>query len=126
MPDSLVVLSTLCFLTGCTEKPVKKSLQDPDVTVVQPIDQEITRYLDYTGTTAPVETVDVRARVPGFLQKITFQPRAKVKSGDLLFLIDPRQYEASVKEAQAKLEAQKASSSLPRRSQINQQFERKP
>ncbi len=70
--------------------------------------------------------MDIRARVPGFLDKMYFQPRAKVKAGDALFLIDPRQYQANVKEAKAKLEAQKASSKLAQTEvQISQQLESK-
>jgi len=52
--------------------------------------------------------VDIRARVAGFLEKITFEPDTKVKVGDLLFVIDPRQYQAAVEQAAATLAAQKA------------------
>ena len=72
-PDSPGLLSTLCFLAGWTERPAKKSVRDPDVTVVHPADQEITRYLDFTGTTAPVETVDVRAQGSGIPPKDSLQ-----------------------------------------------------
>jgi len=75
---------------------------------------------------AAFQTVEIRARVPGFLTKMLFEPRAKVKAGDLLFVIDPRQYEASVKEAKGKLDAQKAQSKLAQTElQIGQQLESK-
>jgi RND family efflux transporter MFP subunit len=96
------------------------------VTVVHPHQKEVTRYLEYTGTTAALESVDIRARVSGFLQKICFEPRAKVKAGELLFVIDPRQYQAQVDQSKAKVDAQKASSKLAQTElQISQQLESK-
>ncbi|MBI5249698.1 MAG: efflux RND transporter periplasmic adaptor subunit [Desulfomonile tiedjei] len=128
-PRHLIVTSALlvlCFLSACSQKPAKKALPPPDVTAVQPQQKEVTKYLEYTGNTTPVATVDIRARVPGFLEKMYFEPRAKVKAGDLLFLIDPRQYQANVKEAKGRLEAQKASSKLAQTEvQISQQLESK-
>jgi membrane fusion protein, multidrug efflux system len=119
-------ISTLFVVSACTEAPRKNVALPPDVTVTQPVQRDVTRYLEYTGTTAALESVDIRARVPGFLQKIQFQPRAKVKARDPLFVIDPRQYEAAVKQAEAKLKAQKASSKLAQTElKINQQLESK-
>ncbi len=103
---------TAFFVCACGKEPPKRVVRPPDVTVVLPVQREVPRYMEYTGTTAAVQTVDIRARVPGFLQKMYFEPRSKVQAGDLLFLIDPRQYEASVKQAKGKLDAQKASSKL--------------
>jgi membrane fusion protein, multidrug efflux system len=118
------VASTVFHVSGCTSKPPKKAAQPPEVTVVQPLKEEVTRFLEYTGTLSALETVEIRARVPGFLEKICFQPRSKVKAGDLLFVIDPRQFEANVKEAQGKLDAQKAAFKLAQTEvQISQQLE---
>lgn len=119
------MLATVCA-SGCSRDAPKRTARPPDVTVARPVYQEVTRYLEYTGTTAAIQLVDIRARVAGFLEKICFEPRAKVKAGDLLFVIDPRQYEASVKETRAKLEAQKAQSKLAQTEvQIAQQLESK-
>ena len=126
---AIIMLLSFCIpflVCGCGKEPPKRVVRPPDVTVVKPVQREVARYLEYTGTTAAVQTVDIRARVPGFLQKMYFEPRAKVKAGDLLFLIDPRQYEASVKQAKGKLDAQKASSKLAQTElQISQQLESK-
>ncbi|MFH1113311.1 MAG: efflux RND transporter periplasmic adaptor subunit [Pseudomonadota bacterium] len=111
-PILVLAVMALCLTSACGSKPAKKTQQPPGVTVVQPLQEEITKNLEYTGQTSALETIDIRARVPGFLQEMHFQPRAKVRAGDLLFVIDPRQYEASVKEAKAKLAAQEASSKL--------------
>ena len=117
---------TLGVFSGCGQQTPQKAAVPPDVTVVQPVLREVTRNLEYTGNTAALQTVDIRARVAGFLESMHFEPRAKVKAGDLLFVIDPRQYEASVKEAKAKLDAQKASSKLAQTElQISQQLETK-
>lgn len=98
----------LLFSTGCKEKTSEKSYRPPEVTVVHPTQREVTKYLEYTGTTAALQTVDIRARVPGYLQKMHFKPRSKVKAGELLFTIDPRQYQASVRESKGKLDSKKA------------------
>lgn len=108
----ILTVSTVGFLPACSRTPAPKAIRPPDVTLGHPVKREVTRYLEYTGSTAPLQSVDIRARVPGFLTKMSFQPRAKVKAGELLFVIDPRQYEASVKEAKGKLDAKKAQSKL--------------
>jgi RND family efflux transporter MFP subunit len=112
---ALILISTISALVwafGCSHEPPKRTVRPPDVTVAKPVHKEVIRYLEYTGTTAAIQYVDIRARVAGFLQKVCFEPRAKVKAGDLLFIIDPRQYEATVKETKAKLDASKAESKL--------------
>jgi RND family efflux transporter MFP subunit len=76
--------------------------------VSQPVEREITDYNDYTGRTAAVETVEVRARVSGYLVKVNFPEGSMVKKGDLLFQIDPRPFQAALDEAKgqvAQLEA---------------------
>jgi RND family efflux transporter MFP subunit len=116
----------LGLFPACKQQEAQKEPRRPDVTVSLPVQEEVSRYLEYTATTAALQSVDIRARVPGFLEKICFQPRAKVKAGDLLFVIDPRQYEATVKEAKGKLDAQKAASKLAQTElQISQQLESK-
>lgn len=125
----LVVILALAIthgLSGCGKDATKRVVPPPEVTIVTPVQQEITRYLEYTGNTVGIQTVDIRARVPGFLDKMLFEPRQKVKAGQLLFVIDPRQYEASMKEAKGKLDAQKAQAKLAQTElQINEQLERK-
>lgn len=116
MPDrSRVLICLAAFVLalslGCDRAP-KKQVRIPDVTVVNPFERDVTNYLEYTGNTAALEYVDIRARVAGFLEKINFEPQAKVKAGDVLFVIDPRQYKAQVDEAAARLEATEASYKL--------------
>lgn len=80
----------------------------PEVTVAQPVRKPVTRFLEYTATTEPFEQVEIRARVAGFLDQVNFKPGAAVKKGDLLFVIDPRAYEAEARHAEADLAAREA------------------
>lgn len=80
----------------------------PDVIVAKPVERDVVKYLTYTGTIEASETVEVRARVQGFLETVDFKAGQKVKKGDLLFQIDPRQYQAAVNQAKAALQAAEA------------------
>ncbi|MBX3359273.1 MAG: efflux RND transporter periplasmic adaptor subunit [Phycisphaeraceae bacterium] len=96
------VLIALSGVTGCKPRMNEyKPPPPPEVTVAHPVRKTVTRYLDYTGTTEAYEVVELRARVPGFLEKVSFKPGAEVKKGDLLFVIDPREYEAEARKAEA-------------------------
>lgn len=75
----------------------------PAVTVAQPLRQEIVEYDEFTGQFAPVEYVEVRSRVSGYLQSIGFDDGQIVKKGDLLFVIDPRPFQAANASARAQL-----------------------
>ena len=80
----------------------------PKVTTAKPVVREIVETDMYTGRFDPVEIVDVRARVTGYLEKVNFQDGASVKKGDLLFVIDRRPYKAALDQAQAALVSAKA------------------
>lgn len=80
----------------------------PEVIVANPVKRQVVSYSTYTGVVEASETVELRARVQGFLEKINFQPGQRVKKGDLLFVIDKRQYKASVDQAEASVKAQEA------------------
>lgn len=76
----------------------------PSVTVTQPLQRPVTDYLEMTGTTVAIETVEIRARVEGFLLSREFEEAAIVSEGDLLYVIEPSDYEARVEGAAAALE----------------------
>jgi len=86
---------TLCLaLGGCKRQPPALAATPPPVVMVSHfVEREITDYYEYTGRTAAVDAVEVRARVSGYLVKVNFQEGAVVKKGDLLFLIDPRPFQ---------------------------------
>jgi RND family efflux transporter MFP subunit len=74
----------------------------PPVRVSLPIVRDVTDYVDIPGRTDAVDSVQVRARVSGYLDKINFQDGAEVQEGDVLFEIDPRPYKALLDQAEAK------------------------
>jgi len=106
------VVVTAIFLSGCGSTPDLVQPPPPEVTVSLPVKKEVTVYLEFTGTMAPLESVEVRARVQGFLEKILFTPMAKVKAGDLLFVIDPRPFKAKVDQADGVLKSKEAALEL--------------
>ncbi|MFO0081294.1 MAG: efflux RND transporter periplasmic adaptor subunit [Phycisphaerales bacterium] len=75
----------------------------PEVTVESPTRQRVADAMEFTGTTRGYETVEIRARVRGFLEKKHVQDGKRVQQGDLLFTIDPRTFEAAVEQARAEL-----------------------
>ncbi|KQQ23530.1 hemolysin secretion protein D [Methylobacterium sp. Leaf123] len=80
----------------------------PGVTVAKPVVREIVEQDQYTGRFDPIEFVEVRARVTGYLDKILFQDGVNVKKGEVLFLIDRRPYKAALEQAQAALTSARA------------------
>lgn len=80
----------------------------PEVTVLSPVQQEVTTYSEFTGHTAAIEAVDIRARVQGILESIHFAPGTEVAPGDLLFVIEPELYRSRVEQAQANLTSAEA------------------
>jgi len=80
----------------------------PAVTVSHPLEQKIVEWDEFTGQFSAVEYVEVRARVSGYLTEIHFEDGQFVKKGDLLFVIDPRPFQADLQQAQANLERDKA------------------
>src|ERR1700704_6599857 len=98
------------FLGGCDSKPAATAAAPPPppVTVAHPLQKSITEWDEYTGRFAAVETVEIRARVSGFIDSIHFNEGQVVKQGDLLFVIDPRPYTFAVEQAKADVERAKA------------------
>ena len=79
------------------------------VPIGQPVQREVTDYVDFTGRTEAVYPVDIRPRVTGYLVSMPFEEGAEVKAGDLLFIIDPRPYKAQLDQAQGQVNLYKAS-----------------
>lgn len=102
----LLLLPFLAVATvaGCTPSapPVANSAP-PVVTVALPVEREFTDAAYFTGRTEGSEFVEVRARVSGYLSKMHFKPGTAVKKDDLLFEIDPRPYEAVLKQSEGTL-----------------------
>jgi membrane fusion protein, multidrug efflux system len=96
-------------LVGCDNKPIAgPAPPPPSVTVAHPLQKVIIEWDEFTGRFTAVESVEVRARVSGFIDSVHFKEGQIVKQGDLLFVIDPRPYRIAVEQAKADVERAKA------------------
>jgi RND family efflux transporter MFP subunit len=95
-------------LCGCNAKNVYAPPPPPKVTVAQPLQQTATIYLEFTGNTAAFNTVDLVARVQGFLESIDYKDGATVAKGAQLFTIQRDTYQAQLDQAQATLASNQA------------------
>jgi multidrug efflux system membrane fusion protein len=108
-PFFVVVTCLATFLAACDGKPVGNTAPPPpSVTVSKPLQKSITEWDEYTGRFTAIETVEIRARVSGFIESIHFRDGQIVKQGDLLFVIDPRPYRITVEQAKSDLERAQA------------------
>jgi len=106
MARAVAVALAAMSVTGCKPKTNAYAPPPPaEVTVAHAIQKQVTNYLEYTGTIEPFQTVDLRARVQGFLDQVLFKPGSKVGKGDLLFVIDKRTYTAIVDRLEAQVAA---------------------
>jgi membrane fusion protein, multidrug efflux system len=97
----LFPMACAALLTACSP-PKHVALPTPKVTVQQPQLATVTNWDEYPGHLEAVEMVEIRPRVAGYIDSIHFQDGAEVKAGDLLFVIDPRPYQAELEQAQAR------------------------
>src|SRR5437773_6838379 len=107
-PARVLLRLTALFLVVGLWHPARSLAADqppapPAVTVSQPVQRELVEWDEYTGQFAAMEYVEIRARVSGYRTEIHFEDGQLVKEGDLLFVIDPRPYEATLASAQAQL-----------------------
>lgn len=103
---SLILVANV--LTGCDSKPTSSSAPAPAVTVAHPLQKSITEWDEYTGRFTALETVEIRARVSGFIDSVHFHEGQIVKKDDLLFVIDQRPYQIAVELAKADIQRAQA------------------
>jgi multidrug efflux system membrane fusion protein len=120
----VLVFAILVLAAGCDEKkPQAAETPPPVVLVSRPLERNVTGYQVFTARTQDVQSVDVKARVSGFLTKILVKDGADVKEGDILFQIDDRPYKASLDQAKANLSHAKASLDLAKAALVKAQAE---
>ena len=98
--SGVAALLIALLFAGCGKR-VAPTAPPPTVTVVQPVARDVIEWDEYIGRLESPETVEVRARVNGYLDKVHFKEGKEVKKGDLLFTIDPRPYQAEFDHANA-------------------------
>src|SRR3984957_15883622 len=105
----------LLLLGGCG-KPGggAQSAPAPQVTVAQVLEKRVKDWDEFTGRLQAIETVEIRPRVSGYIDKVAFKEGGLVKSGTLLFVIDPRPYQAEYDRAAADLKRYKTALDLAR------------
>jgi membrane fusion protein (multidrug efflux system) len=96
-------------VVGCGRPNAYMEPPPPDVTVGSPVQRTITEYLEFSGMTQPMETVEIRARVKGFLKEMHFTEGGEVTKGQLLLVIDEETFQIQLDAARTRLrEAQAA------------------
>jgi RND family efflux transporter MFP subunit len=103
----IAACAALLLLAGCGT-PETPTPPPPEVAVETPTQRDVTLFLDFTGNTQAVDSVEIRARVEGFLRSYHFEGSSFVEKGDLLFIIEQEQYVAARDQAEADVAASEA------------------
>lgn len=105
-----LALAAMLALSACGQAPqATQQMPAPKVSVAEVIEQPLNEWDEFTGRLEAPESVEIRPRVSGFIDRVAFAEGSLVKKGDLLFQIDPRPFEAEVKRLQAQLQQARAS-----------------
>src|SRR5216110_1828719 len=105
------LLSILLTTAGCKKKSAPPQTPLP-VNVVTAVEKEVNEWDEFTGRLEAVESVEIRPRVSGYITEIRFQAGAIIKKDDLLYVIDPRPYQADFDRAAAEVERMQAQEKL--------------
>ncbi|MFK7958343.1 MAG: efflux RND transporter periplasmic adaptor subunit [Lysobacterales bacterium] len=110
----LIMTVVFGIIGGCgsSETDSPRSAPPPQVTVAKPQQRDITDWDEFTARLAAVQAVEIRARVGGYLESVDFADGEIVEEGQLLFVVDPRPFEAAVAQAQALLNQAEVSEKL--------------
>jgi RND family efflux transporter MFP subunit len=104
----LVPAALLLLSAGCNPEPPPRPKKPAEVVVTTPVRGEVVDYQDFTGRLDGYRTVDIRARVSGYITEAPFKEGDHVQEGALLFQIDPRPYQATLNQAEAQVRLQEA------------------
>src|ERR1700761_3031884 len=96
-----MALSGLLILGACGKPAPQGPPPPPQVSVAQVLEKRVKDWDEFTGRLQAVETVEIRPRVSGYIDRVAFTEGSFVKQGDLLFIIDPRPYQADYDRAAA-------------------------
>jgi RND family efflux transporter MFP subunit len=121
-PGCVLMIASVFALVGCAPGTSAPPPAAPTmVSVSYPVEREVTDYADFTARIAAVDSVEVRAHVWGYLDKVNFQEGSLVKKGDVLFELDPRSYQATYDANKAIVAQNTAGVELARRNNVRVQ-----
>jgi membrane fusion protein (multidrug efflux system) len=101
--SGVAVLLAAAALAACNGRSGPPAFPPPDVNVIAVATEPVTVFEEYVGQTEAVDTVEIRARVSGLLEKQAFEDGGRVAAGSVLFIIDPQPYKAALDQAKAAL-----------------------
>jgi len=102
---TVAAFAAVSLIVGdCSKSTANKGAPPLPVNVVTVVEKEVNEWDEFTGRLDPVESVDIRPRVSGYITEIHFEAGAIVKKGDLLYVIDPRPYQADFDRAKAEVD----------------------
>src|SRR5262249_7023303 len=104
----LAILASALALTGCSKTPPIKDTPPVEVVVSQPVKEKVADWDTFTGTVAPVESVEVRSGVRGHIKEVTSKDGDEIPADKELFVIDSDPFKADLKSAEGALETWKA------------------
>ena len=109
------------LIAGCSDATGKADAQaqqqaqaGPPVSAAAVVEKQVAETQEFSGRLEAVERVEIRPRVSGFITAVNFKPGAEVKKGDVLFVIDPRPYQAEADRADAAAKSARAKTDLAR------------
>ncbi|MDN5836337.1 MAG: efflux RND transporter periplasmic adaptor subunit [Nitrosospira sp.] len=113
-----VIIASMLVLAGCDSGQAggEQAPPSPEVSVARVLSRPVQQWNEYTGRVSAIDTVELRARVSGYVQRVAYKEDHKegqeVKKGDLMFLIDQRPYRMALANAQAQLDRARAAEQL--------------
>jgi len=112
LPALALSMLAVVLIAACSSEAAPAAPPPPEVSVAAIAAEPVRQWDAFTGRVSAVETVELRPRVSGYVQRVAYEEGQEVKKGDLLFVIDPRPYRATLDQAQAQLERARAEARL--------------
>jgi len=112
MPGVIVALTLVLASCRSEQAGSEQAAPLPEVSVAQVLSKPVQQWDEYTGRVRSIDTVELRARVSGYVERVAYKEGQDVKQGDLMFLIDQRPYRTALANAQAQLNRARAAEEL--------------
>lgn len=113
---SIIPLGSIFVVNSCSSRNEYQTPPTVEIEVAKPLIEEMVHYFEYPGYTQSLNTVDLLARVTGFLEEVRFKPGSFVEKGEILMVIEPDNYEDEKNDAEATLRTAEATLTLSKES----------